>query len=356
MKLVKRICKVCNKEFEGKLQSQICSDECKKENNKQKWQQYQYKKSIEKTQTIDTDIIKVCKICGYQSVILTHHLKNTHHMSKEEYCEKFNCTKDDIISKEYVKRKAHQYSQGLKEGRYKNNFQVNNPGKNHGGKFSAHSKKFIKYEGLSEEEVSKKINDVKDKQKEIFAQGDVLQSQIGYWLKQGLTEEEALLKLKERQTTFSLEKCIEKYGEEEGRKCWKQRQEKWLQSYKKQNFSKVSQNLFWKLYEKIKNKYEKIYFASLNPETKERMENRNFEYMLQTKTSFVKPDFLVLDTKKVIEFDGDYWHGKRGNIKREEKRDREILSQGFSIFHVKEYDFKVDEQTVIDNCIKFLDE
>ena len=43
---------------------------------------------------------------------------------------------------------------------------------------------------------------------------------IEYYLKKGLNEEEAKLALKERQTTFSLEKCIKKYGFEEGTKKW----------------------------------------------------------------------------------------------------------------------------------------
>lgn len=43
----------------------------------------------------------------------------------------------------------------------------------------------------------------------------------------GLTEDEARIALKERQTTFSPEKCIEKYGKIEGIKRWKERQIKW---------------------------------------------------------------------------------------------------------------------------------
>lgn len=51
-----------------------------------------------------------------------------------------------------------------------------------------------------------------------------------YWLAKGYNEEEAVLKLKERQQTFSLEKCIERYGEAEGRKVFDERQSKWIKS------------------------------------------------------------------------------------------------------------------------------
>lgn len=53
---------------------------------------------------------------------------------------------------------------------------------------------------------------------------------VGYYIKQGMTEDEAKEALKLRQTTFNLEKCIERYGEEEGKKVWKERQDKWQET------------------------------------------------------------------------------------------------------------------------------
>ena len=50
---------------------------------------------------------------------------------------------------------------------------------------------------------------------------------IEWWLNQGYSEEEAKIKRSERQSTFSLEKCITKHGEEEGTRIWKERQVKW---------------------------------------------------------------------------------------------------------------------------------
>ena len=61
---------------------------------------------------------------------------------------------------------------------------------------------------------------------------NIQSNQLGYWLKQGLSEIEAKQKLKERQTTFSLDKCIERYGEEKGLKVFKKRQEKWQNTLK----------------------------------------------------------------------------------------------------------------------------
>lgn len=49
-------------------------------------------------------------------------------------------------------------------------------------------------------------------------------TRIQYFIDKGLTEDEAKITLKERQATFSLEKCIMKYGKIEGTKRWKERQ------------------------------------------------------------------------------------------------------------------------------------
>lgn len=53
---------------------------------------------------------------------------------------------------------------------------------------------------------------------------------IDYWLKQGLSPEDAQKALRDRQSTFSLDRCIKKYGDEEGRKRWESRQSKWQSS------------------------------------------------------------------------------------------------------------------------------
>jgi hypothetical protein len=60
---------------------------------------------------------------------------------------------------------------------------------------------------------------------------------INYWLNMGFDEEESKLKLSERQTTFSLQKCIDKHGEENGRRVWLDRQEKWQKSLKESEYN-----------------------------------------------------------------------------------------------------------------------
>lgn len=53
-------------------------------------------------------------------------------------------------------------------------------------------------------------------------------TRIEYWLKKGFDLETSKKKLTERQTTFSLEKCIQKHGKTKGEKIFKERQKKWI--------------------------------------------------------------------------------------------------------------------------------
>ena len=50
---------------------------------------------------------------------------------------------------------------------------------------------------------------------------------IEYFLNKGLTLEEAKNALKNRQNTFSLEKCIERHGKDEGERIYNDRQQRW---------------------------------------------------------------------------------------------------------------------------------
>lgn len=184
------------------------------------------------------------------------------------------------------------------------------------------------------------------------------QTQVGYWLNKGFSEEEAKEKLSDRQTTFSLDICIEKYGEDEGMKRWIERQEKWHSSYKKSNFSKVSQELFWEVYNNFSEEYRsenEIYFATLGTDKLLDESNSNNEYRLMLDRSFILPDFFVKNKNKIIEFDGTYYHRNNSeNKKREKFRDESIVNSGYEVLHIKECDYKNDKQKVIDKCLKFL--
>jgi len=62
---------------------------------------------------------------------------------------------------------------------------------------------------------------------------DISETQYNYWInKHGYSESDAKEIVSKRQKTFSKEICIEKYGEIDGVKCWKKRQDKWQKTLK----------------------------------------------------------------------------------------------------------------------------
>lgn len=117
-------------------------------------------------------------------------------------------------------------------------------------------------------------------------------------VKKGFTEEEAKQKVSERQATFTLEKCISKYGEEKGRKRWIERQNKWIKNYRKKSYSLISQELFWKLQEEMNFKPEEIKFATFSNGTKTENINENNEERLFLDNRLVLPDFIYIPLKK----------------------------------------------------------
>ena len=182
---------------------------------------------------------------------------------------------------------------------------------------SRNCKEFWIKKGCSEEEslikskevmkeIHEKTLEIKrnNKEKDSTYYYETTPMRIEYFIKKGFNEEEASQMLIERQTTFSKEICIKKYGEELGLKIWQDRQEKWAKTLiengnLKGGYSLISQELF----EKISNYYESqedLYFA------KGKLNN---EYYISTKEYGYKLyDFVDLNSRKIIEFNGDLYH------------------------------------------------
>ena len=233
--------------------------------------------------------------------------------------------------------------------------------------------------GYTEEEAKQKVSEVQTNNANKFSRkrkdnpeqySATTTTQLGYWIKKGYTEEEARQKLKERQTTFSKELCIEKYGEEEGLKVFTERQEKWNKSLTnggnlKVGYSKISQELFYGLL-KHYNIEDKggIYFATHNKEFRlTRPEGGVWLY-----------DFTDIKRKKIIEYNGDQYHGNpkkylaedyphpfRKDITAKEMWTKDKLKMkraeedGYEILYVWDSEYRWgNKQKVIKECIDFL--
>jgi hypothetical protein len=323
-KLKTKNCQNCNETYVGHPSSKFCSDTC-----------YQTKVLSKK---IKPDPNKVCcKVCGIYSHQLSSHIK-THNLTAQQYKDTYN---SPLCSETYLQNSSKRIK-GDK-----------NPGYNHNGKLSPFSKKFVKYKKLSDEEITKTISEMAtDAQYKSKENGNLAVTKE-YFIKHGYTEEEAKNLLKKRQTTFNKDICIEKYGEEKGIERWNKRQEKWLKSYKKNNFSKISQQLFWSISNKL-NDISNIYFAELDKNKQKDSSGVNHEFRLTFPNKTIQPDFIDIENKKIIEFDGDYWHGKEYSNEREQQRDELIYNNGYQVLHVKEYQYKENPEKILNECLNYL--
>lgn len=175
-----------------------------------------------------------------------------------------------------------------------------------------------------------------------------------YWISRGYTEEQAKQEVAKRQATFTLEKCIEKYGEEAGRQRWLNRQEKWHKSFKKSNFSKVSQELFWAVAEQLES-LDSVYFAELSPDKTPDYSGVNHELRLKLE-KVILPDFADTHKKRIIEFNGIYWHGDdKEEVKERMERKLQIYEDnGYEVLSICESEYRNDKNATVEKCLNFL--
>lgn len=360
-------CAICGKLFTPRSKKDMyCSVDCRK--------QAMYRKNVERKrlesieQYKDNPNAKTCLLCGAMAMDLTPHITLGHKMTVKEYCEKFECKPEDLISKEANANRSKGQKNSTNPNR-KRFTSENNPAKGHGGKFSPFSKNFVKYADLTDKEKEEKINQVIENTDHSVESRN---THIAYYTSRGMNEEEAKKALKERQRTFTKEKCIEKYGEEEGIKIWQERQDKWQSTLLEKpeeeqarialaktnngaGWSKISQELFRKVEERIKQTHPnlKIHYATNGEPGRN---NEWYVYAKDTKKIYFA-DFCIPEYKIIIEFDGDYWHGEaRGNQQRDKIREQKLIELGYNIFHVEERQYKQDPDIAINNCINHINQ
>ena len=183
---------------------------------------------------------------------------------------------------------------------------------------------------------------------------------LEYYTSRGHTKEEAKVLLANRQRTFSLDKCIEKYGEENGKKIFESRQAKWLKSLQ-HNFMTLGESRSSKSQgeiELIKMICDKL---GIDVPTKQKYicgEDHNYAY-----------DFEY--NHKIIEYNGDYWHcnpqiyssdyiHKTTKLTAAEiwKKDADKINTakkyGYDVLVVWESEYLLNKNYVIEKCINFL--
>jgi hypothetical protein len=300
------------------------------EDKRMKTLQYQIERGDEKfSDKIPEYDYVTCKICGHKSGDLSTHIIRVHKLSVNDYKLQFV---DAQIKPERIR-------EALKG--------VNNPAYQHNGRLSPWSKNFIR--GYDED---RHIQAKENHRKWVNEHKEVNVFSYEYWLKEANGDEVLAKQLHTKFQTRDLSWFIEKFGDEEGPIRHQNKTEKWMKSFKKMNFSKISQILFDEIVKFVDT--TDVYYATF--ERPVMVNYKNKEYIMKLENTYVRPDFVDLNLRKVIEFDGTYWHShSTANPLREKLRDDAIKAMGFDIFHVNEQDYKNDSKKVIENCLLFLE-
>ena len=213
----------------------------------------------------------------------------------------------------------------------------------------------LKYPQLSQEEQQQLLIKHKEMIKEKMGDKTRQFRCVEYWMNKGYTKEDAQKIISEKQRTFSLEKCIEKYGVDEGTRIFNERQIKWQKS---------------------------LHNALKNNETNGKTQSKFANSIIKVLKDFYKgeKEFLVdkysFDYRyknKLIEFNGDYWHmnpslfskddiNKTTGLTAEQTwkkdNDKKIMAESndFRLLIIWESEYKKDAASTIKKCLDFLHE
>ena len=235
----------------------------------------------------------------------------------------------------------------------------NNPGYQHGGKFSPFSKGSVNYNP----DLSKQIH---EKMRE---EGNYT-TKIEYYLNKGMSQEDAEFALHERQAVGRKEKFIERYGEEDGLRRWNERQAKWMSTLdSKSDEEKARINSLKNSAGYTISKAEKEIFSHLKnlDDNVERAHPISYDEDGKRR-SFV---YDIIKDNRIIEYNGDYWHcnpaiynedfihpvTKKSALEiweKEEKKIKLARDNGFEILVVWESDYKSDKEGALKKCQDFL--
>lgn len=353
------ICKNCGKEVQVYMNAKFCSDECRiYYKNRQAALRKQDKRNNELQGTENIDYV-ICQICGMKAHQLGDaHFKVFHNSSLSKYKQLYPAAK--ITSQRFI--------------------QENLAGDNNPGSIEKTTEQERKERSPYSEEFYKKRNIDLSKRTELLnyiAANREYNTKLSYYLKQGFNREQSIEKLHERQQTFTLEKCILRYGETEGRKRFEERQQKWTEKmkekYKNGEYSTLSYSIACIGYSGFEleciDKIAKILNLSETDYNAATSKNRQFEIFIKGLHKRFRYDFKY--NNKIIEFNGDYWHcnpkvysadyfNTQLKMTAEEKwqldnvKKNIALSKGYNVLTIWESEYKNNPDAVIKRCIEFL--
>jgi hypothetical protein len=158
--------------------------------------------------------------------------------------------------------------------------------------------------GFEKDESIKKVSEYQSKISKGVRRGpDCLPTQLDYWIKKGYNKEEAKIKLSERQKTFTLEKCVEKYGLEKGTEIYNKRQKDWIKKLFNEDTCLATGRSM--LCDEFID--ELILLISDSGITNNFLYGKNEKFIYDHYAKKANRYDLTYN-KKIIEFNGDFWH------------------------------------------------
>lgn len=242
---------------------------------------------------------------------------------------------------------------------------ASNPWTNAKGKYSMFSPNYYNYNNDPNYKESELYKQNVEKITEAVKNGNPASNKIEYWLNLGYDKKTAKKKLKERQNTFTLEKCIKKYGEEEGTKIYQERQLKWQETLNNKSIEEIIEINKKKAAPSISS-FEKIITEYLN------LPRENTQLVLIDKENNNKKFIYdIFNNNKIIEFNGDFWHcnpliyestyfHKFKNKIAEEIWEYDKMkidfakANGYEVLVIWEKDFNNNEDETLEKCRKFI--
>lgn len=188
-----------------------------------------------------------------------------------------------------------------------------------------------------------------------------------YWMNKGISGEDAILTVSKKQKTFSLDICTEKHGEVEGKKIWLDRQKLWKSKVFNENThigggrSMIADELILNLVDiaRLLNIDDCILYG------------KNEKFIKTKDGNVYKYDLTFNSIKKIIEFNGDYWHCNpnlygheyinkvkmisANDIREYDKSKIDAAAKyGYEVLTIWESDYRKDSKSEIKKCIDFI--
>jgi G:T-mismatch repair DNA endonuclease (very short patch repair protein) len=358
-------CKNCkNNYYSNSLVSQFCIAECRKE--------YKVKDGKE----LGFDYV-ICQICNRATANVTgSHMKNHKEWTPERYRLEF--PHSQIIAARVLEK--------ITEGSKKAGARMREPEKREAASKMFTGENNPMHRSKTTEEKRKSISpfsptfylnknpELTMEEAKILADKKMLEQKVvswvkeEYWIKKGFAQEEAKKIISEKQSTFSLEKCVEKHGGEEGMKIWKTRQDNWKakvfndKTHISRGYSKIGEEFINSIIE-ILNK-----MGYDNPNI---LHGKNEKFIKTKEGNVYKYDLTFPDSKKIIEFNGDFWHANpilfepeylnkpkkmtANEIWEYDTQKRKAAEyRGYEVFIVWERDYRKNKPLAIKSCLDYI--